>query len=204
MTSVAIVDDHSVVRFGLKYMLKLGRDLKFAAEGSTAEDAVRIARELKPDVMLLDVRMPGRGGISALQEILAGNPQQRVVMLTTSDAEEDVFQSVRLGAKGYVLKDADPEGVIAAIRKVAAGGTVFSDDIMRTYEIRASAKGLSAREKEVLQAAAKGLSNQEIADALGISFSSVKVHMKHAFAKLDVADRAEAIATAIRRGVIVG
>jgi len=204
MTKVAIVDDHSVVRFGLKYMLKLGRDMKFAAEGATAEDAVRIAREVKPDVMLLDVRMQGRGGISALQEILAENPAQRVVMLTTSDAEEDVFQSLRLGAKGYVLKDADPEKVVDAIRTVAAGGTVFSDEIMRTYELRASAKGLSAREKEVLQATAKGLSNQEIGDALGISFSSVKAHLKHAFAKLDVSDRAEAIATAIRRGIIVG
>jgi len=204
MTTVAIVDDHSVVRFGLKYMLRLGRDMKFAAEGATAEDAVRIAREVKPDVMLLDVRMQGRGGISALQEILSENPGQRVVMLTTSDAEEDVFQSLRLGAKGYVLKDADPEGVIAAIRAVAAGGTSFSDGIMQTYELRASAKGLSDREKEVLQAAAKGLTNQEIADAIGVSFSTVKVYLKHAFAKLDVSDRAEAIATAIRRGMIAG
>ncbi len=204
MTKVAIVDDHSVVRYGLKYMLKLGRDIKLAGEGSTADDAVRLAGEEKPDVILLDVRMPGRDGISALEEILKESPGQKVIMLTTSDAEEDVFRSLRLGAKGYVLKDADPETLIEAIRTVAAGGTVFSDEIMRTYETRAASKGLSAREKDVIAAVSKGFTNQEIADLLGVSFSTVKIHLKHAFEKLEVSDRAEAIAAAIRRGIIDG
>ena len=202
MISVAIVDDHSVVRVGLKFVLRLDKSLKVVAEGVCAQDAVRIARDTKPDVMLLDVRMPGDGGIAALKEICAQNPSQKVLMLTTSDTEEDIFQAVKSGARGYVLKDAEPEQLVAAILKVAAGDTAFPPEIMKLYEMRKGEKPLSAREREVLAAVSKGMSNNEIADVFGISANSIKMHLTHIFEKLDVVDRAEAVATAIRRGII--
>ena len=202
MITVAIVDDHSVVRMGLKYMLKLGNDLEPVAEGVCAQDAVDIANNVKPDVLLLDVRMPEVGGIEALKQILAANPAQKVLMLTTSDMEEDIFQSIEAGAKGYVLKEANPEELVAAIRTVAAGKTVFPDEIRRIYDMRKDEKTLSPREKEVLESVSKGLSNNEIADLFGISHNSIKMHLKHIFEKLNVADRAEAVVTAIRRGII--
>ncbi len=202
MIKVAIIDDHSVVRYGMTYMLKLANDMKVVADGSTAADAVNIARSGEADVILLDVRMPGEDGISALKALLEANPRQKVLMLTTSDAEEDVFKSVRGGAKGYVLKETDPDGIIAAIRAVAGGGTSFPGDIMKIYEARAAARGLTPRETEILKAVAKGFTNQDVARALDISPNSVKMHLRHIFDKLGAADRTEAVAAAIRRGII--
>lgn len=204
MTSVAIVDDHSVVRLGIKSVLKIGGDLKLVAEGASAADAVEIARSSRPDVLLLDVRMPGVDGIAALKEILRENPAQKVVMLTTSVTEEDVFQSIKAGARGYVPKEAEPEELVAAIRAVAAGRDAFPDGIRKIFELRKESRDLSPREREVVEAVAKGLSNAEIGEAFGVSSNSIKMHLKHIFEKLDVVDRAEAVATAIRRGIIHG
>ena len=202
MTTIAIVDDHAIVRMGLKFALTLAKDIQLVAEGECADDAVRIAKEVKPDIVLLDVRMPGESGVDALRRIIAAAPEQRVIMLTTSDTEEDVFQSVKAGAKGYVLKGTKPEILIDDIRRVAGGGLAFPEEVRRIYEMRSEMRDLSPREKEVLEGIAKGLSNQEIADIFGISQNSIKMHLKHVFEKLEVADRTEAVTTAIRRGVI--
>ena len=202
MTTIAIVDDHAIVRMGLKFALTLAKDIQLVAEGECADDAVRIAKEVKPDIVLLDVRMPGESGVDALRRILAAAPEQRVIMLTTSDTEEDVFQSVKAGARGYVLKGTKPEILIDDIRRVAGGGLAFPEEVRRIYEMRSEMRDLSPREKEVLEGIAKGLSNQEIADIFGISQNSIKMHLKHVFEKLEVADRTEAVTTAIRRGVI--
>ena len=198
MTTLAIVDDHAIFRMGLKYALTLAKDVKLVAEGESADDAVRIAREDKPDVMLLDVRMPGEDGVAALRRILEANGSQRVIMLTTSDTEEDIFQAVKAGAMGYILKGAKPESLISAIRRVANDEMAFPEEVQRIYEMRS----ISPREKEVLELIAKGCSNPEIGDLLGITSNSIKIHLKHIFEKLEVADRAEAVATAMRRGVI--
>ena len=202
MTTLAIVDDHAIFRMGLKYALTLAKDILLVAEGEGADDAVRIAREIKPDVMLLDVRMPGEGGVAALRRLREGNESQRVIMLTTSDTEEDIFQTVKAGAMGYILKGAKPESLIGAIRRVAADEMAFPKEVWDVYQMRAGMRSVSPREKEVLELIAKGCSNQEIATMLGISPNSIKIHLKHIFEKLDVVDRAEAVATAMRRGVI--
>lgn len=202
MTNLAIVDDHAIFRMGLKYALTLAKDIKLVAEGESADDAVRIAREVRPDVMLLDVRMPEENGVAALRRVMEAEGAQRVIMLTTSDAEEDIFQSVKAGAMGYIMKGAKPEALIDAIRKVAADEMAFPDDVWSVYMMRSEMRGVSPREKEVLELIAKGCSNQEMATILGISPNSIKIHLKHIFEKLDVADRAEAVATAMRRGVI--
>lgn len=204
MIKVAIVDDHAVFRIGMKYVFRLAKDVSLVAEGESAADALRIAKEGLADVILLDVRMPGTGGISALEEIRKAKPGQKVLMLTTSDTEEDVFRAVKLGADGYILKDANPDALIAGVRTVAAGGKAFAENVQSIYKMRAEMKSLSPREKEVLSAVAKGYSNKEIASTLSVSLDAIKVHLKHIFEKLEVVDRAEAVATAIYRGIIQG
>jgi len=204
MTTLAIVDDHALFRMGLKYALTLANDITLVAEGESADDAVRIARETKPDVMLLDVRMPGESGVVGLRRVLESESAQRVIMLTTSDAEEDIFQAVKAGAMGYILKGTKPELLIDAIRRVAADGMAFPEEVWNVYTVRAGMRTVSPREKEVLELIAKGCTNLEIASMLGISPNSIKMHLKHIFEKLEVVDRAEAVATAMRRGVIQG
>lgn len=204
MTTLAIVDDHALFRMGLKYALTLAKDISLVAEGESADDAVRIARETRPDVMLLDVRMPGESGVAGLRRVLESESAQRVIMLTTSDAEEDIFQAVKAGAMGYILKGTKPELLIDAIRRVATDGMAFPEEVWNVYKMRAGMRSVTPREKEVLELIAKGCSNQEIASMLGISPNSIKMHLKHIFEKLEVVDRAEAVATAMRRGVIQG
>ena len=204
MTKVALVDDHAVFRIGMKYVFRLAKDIELAAEGESAADAVRIAKEGIVDVLMIDVRMPGRDGISALEQIRACKCNQKVLMLTTSDTEEDVYRAIKLGADGYVLKDVSPDEILGAVRTVAAGEKAVGDNVREIYNLRAGSKGLSPREKEVLTAVSKGYSNQEIAEVLSISFDCVKIHLKHIFEKLDASDRAEAVATAIHRGMIAG
>ena len=204
MIRVAIVDDHAVVRAGLKYMLEAEEGLEFAGEYGGGAGAAEFIRRLQPDVTLLDVRMPDLSGIEVLREVLDFNPEARVVMLTTSDAEEDVFRSIDLGARGYVMKESDIETITAAIRAAMAGEVFMADDVRRIYETRRSARGVSPRECEVLAHVAHGLNNREIAAALGISENSVKMHLKRTFFKLNVSDRAEAVSVALARGLLKG
>ncbi len=204
MTKVAIVDDHSVVRFGIKYVLQLDKSLELVGTGANAEEALSLCESVKPDVLLMDVRMPGKDGVTALREVLEKFPGQKVVMLTTSDTEEDVFQSIKAGAKGYVLKDSDPERIVEAVRTVAGGGSYFPPEIASIYDVRKEMKSLSPREHEILSMMAKGLSNVDIANVLGISPNSVKMHVKHTFEKLEVEDRAEAVSAAYHRGILAG
>ena len=204
MTKVALVDDHAVFRIGMKYVFRLAKDIELAAEGESAADAVRIAKEGIVDVLMIDVRMPGRDGISALEEIRSEKSDQKVLMLTTSDTEEDVYRAVSLGADGYVLKDAAPDEILGAVRTIAAGGKVLGETVRDIYNMRAGSRGLSPREKEVLIAVSKGYTNSEIAEVLSISLDCVKIYLKRIFEKLDASDRAEAVATAILRGMIAG
>ena len=202
MIKIAVIDDHDVVRMGIKYMLRFGRGLAFAGEHDAGEGAGRFVAECGADVVLLDVRMPGIGGIGALKEIKAEAPGAKVVMLTTSEAEEDIFAAVNLGASGYVLKDSKPETIFEAITTVAAGGTWFPESVQRAYDCRSAERGLSPREVEVLSYAGRGMRNQDIANLIGVSLSCVKIHMKHVLEKLNASDRAEAVSIAISRGII--
>ena len=202
MIRVAIVDDHVIVRTGLKYLIEADSELELAGEFGGGVGAADFVAQVRPDVTLLDVRMPDKGGIVVLREILAADPQARVVMLTTSDVEEDVFRAIEDGALGYVMKESPIEVIGAAIRSAMAGDVFMTDDVRRIYETRKSAKGLSAREAEALVLAAKGAGNREIAAAMNLSENSVKMFLKRAFFKLGASNRAEAVQLAVRRGLI--
>ena len=203
MIRVAIIDDHVVVRAGLKYLIESDPELAFAGEFGGGMGAAEFVMSTRPDVTLLDVRMPDKSGMDALREILQANKTARVVMLTTSDAEEDVFRSIEEGALGYVMKDAPVETIAAAIRSAMAGEVFMTEDVRKIYESRKGAKGLSPREADVLKAAADGCGNREIGQRLGISENSVKMHLKRAFFKLGASDRAEAVSLALKRGFLI-
>ena len=204
MIKVVIIDDHVVVRAGLRYIIEADPELEFIGEFGGGLGAADFVMYINPDVVLLDVRMPDRNGIDALKDILAADPKRRVVMLTTSDAEEDVFRAIEEGALGYVMKDSEISVISAAIRSAMAGEVFMTDDVRRIYETRKGSKGLSAREAEVLKIAAKGAGNKEIAKEMGLSENSVKMFMKRAFFKLGASSRAEAVQLAIKRGLIEG
>ena len=202
MIKVVIIDDHVVVRAGLRYIIEADPELEFAGEFGGGVGAVEFVAEKAPDVVLLDVRMPDRGGIDVLKDLLAADPKRRVVMLTTSDVEEDVYQAIEEGALGYVMKESPIETISAAIRSAMSGEVFMTDDVRRIYETRKSSKGLSSREAEVLTLAAKGASNGAIAKEMGLSENSVKMFLKRAFFKLGASNRAEAVQLAVRRGLI--
>ena len=202
MTTVAIVDDHSVVRIGMKYVIMTDREFKFVGEADDGAEAVSLVEKVHPDILLLDVRMPGTGGIAALKSVREKFPDQKVVMLTMSDSDEDVYQAITLGARGYVIKDNSPVNIIGALKKVMAGDLAVSDAVRSAYEARKSERGLTGREKEILVLVSKGCSNAEIGDMLHLSPNTVKNHLKNLFESLGAADRAEAVAIGIRRGLI--
>ena len=202
MIRVAVIDDHAVVRMGLKYAISLESDMEFACELTDGEGAAAFVVTEKPDVVLLDVRMPKVDGIAALESILAVKPSAKIVMLTTSEADDDIYRAIKLGAKGYVVKDRDSDSILKAIRQVASGGKYFPDEVMKLFHERAMTPDLTAREREVLEMMAKGLSNQEIGEALSISPESVKIHLKHIFEKLGVTKRVECALVAQRRGFL--
>ena len=204
MIRVVIIDDHVVVRAGLRYIIEADPELEFVGEFGGGVGAVEFVAEKDPDVVLLDVRMPDRGGIDVLKDLLAANPTRKVVMLTTSDVEEDVFRAIEEGALGYVMKESPIETISAAVRAAVAGEVFMTDEVRRIYETRKDSKGLSAREAEVLQLAAKGASNGVIAKEIGLSENSVKMFLKRAFFKLGAANRAEAVQLAVKRGLIEG
>ena len=202
MIRVAIIDDHVIVRTGLRYLIESDPGLEFAGEYGRGEGAAAFVAQTAPDVTLLDVRMPDKNGIEVLGEIVASNPAARVVMLTTSDVEEDVFRAIEDGALGYVMKESPIETIRAAVQSAMDGEVFMTDDVRRIYETRKGAKGLSSREAEALSMAAGGAGNREIAAKMGLSENSVKMFMKRAFYKLGAANRAEAVQLAVRRGLI--
>ena len=202
MIRVAIIDDHVVVRAGLKYLLESDKEMQFAGEYGGGVGAAQFIKNLHPDVTLLDVRMPDKSGIDTLREILAADIRQRVVMLTTSDTEEDIYRAIEEGALGYVMKESPVEEILAAIRSALNGDVYMSDEVRRIYETRKTAKGLSPRETEVLFTVGEGYNNREIGEKLGISENSVKMHLKRIFFKLGATDRTEAVNLAIKRGFI--
>ena len=204
MIRVAIIDDHVVVRAGLRYVIEADPELEFAAEFGGGLGAAEFVLYHNPDVVLLDVRMPDMNGIDALKEILKANPKARVVMLTTSDVEEDVYRAIEEGALGYVMKESEISVISAAIKSAMAGEVYMTDDVRKIYETRKGSKGLSTREAQVLKVAARGANNKEIAQELALSENSVKMFLKRAFFKLGASNRAEAVQLAIRRGLIEG
>ena len=199
---VAVIDDHNVVRLGIKAVLKLSPQIEFAGESDNAANVVPFLKNAAADVVLIDIRMPGKNGIEALSDIRAADLPVKVIMLTTSDVEDDVAMAVKNGADGYALKDLEPEILINAIKTVHSGGKFFPPEISRLYEQYKNSPEISQREKDILSYLAKGFSNIDIAKSLNVSPETVKMHLKRIYPKLNAEDRAEAVAIAISRGII--
>ena len=203
MISIAIVDDHAMVRMGLKYVINLHSDeFSFAGEHPCGTGAGAFVANTKPDILLLDICMPDRDGIKVLEDVLLVRPEQKVIMLTTSEADNDVYRALNMGAKGYLLKDRDSDDLFKAARAVANGGTFVPEAVRELYRQRQMTEDLTPKESEVLEKLAGGLSTDGIADSMSITDNAVKKHLKSIFSKLGVSDRVNAVTEALRRGFV--
>ncbi|HEV2782133.1 MAG TPA: response regulator transcription factor [Actinophytocola sp.] len=204
---VLLVDDHPVVRQGLRTFLDLQGDITVVGEAADGSAGVAAAEELRPDVVLLDLRMPGSDGLDALHGLRErGNPA-RVLVITSFTEPAAVLPAVRAGASGYVYKDVDPPALAAAIRSVHAGHVLLHPDVARLLaagEAQPAGTALTAREREVLAEVARGRSNREIARALSLSEKTVKTHVSAILSKLGVQDRTQAALAAVRTGLVAG
>jgi DNA-binding NarL/FixJ family response regulator len=208
LISLLIVDDHPVVRDGLRGMFESTAGFLVLGEAANGVEAVACAQALDPDVILMDLRMPGGGGVDAIRELARRGARAKVLVLTTYDTDSDTLPAIEAGATGYLLKDAPREELFNGVRAAAQGRTVLSPAVasrlvsaVRTPTAPAN-EPLSARECEVLALVARGTSNREIARELFISEATVKTHLTHLYAKLGVNDRAAAVATGYQRGIL--
>lgn len=199
---VMIVDDHSMVRMGMAGLLAMEADMQVVVEAEDIEQAVAAFTKHRPDVTLMDVRMPGGSGLEALERIRSVDPEARVVMLSTYDLEEPIVAAHQSGACGYLLKSVKFDELVAGIRTVRAGGLCFPPALQNHIAARASRKPLTPREIETLDLLRRGFSNKDIGQVLEISENTAKFHVKAILAKLEASDRAEAVATAFERGLL--
>lgn len=200
--TVLLVDDHLVVRSGLRALLGTQPDLQVTAEAASGEEALRLVQEHGPAVVVMDLAMgPGMDGIEAIRKIRERNPRQAILVFTTYDSDADIVRAVDAGAMGYLLKDAAPEEIFAAIRGAVQGKSVMSPPVASRLfqQLRNPEEVLTPREAELLSLLTQGLSNRELGQRLFISEATVKTHLAHIYAKLGVDTRAAAIVAAIRR-----
>ena len=202
---VLLVDDHPVVRVGLRGMLDMSDDLHVIGEAASGDEALTLTATLSPDVVLMDLRMPGVDGAEATERIAARFPGVRVLVLTTYDTDEDILRAIEAGAAGYLLKDTPLAQLVAAIHAAARGESVLAPPVAARLADRRRtppAEQLTPREVEVLGLVAQGLSNAEIGRVLFISEATVKTHLVRAFVKLGVSDRTAAVTAALSRGAL--
>jgi DNA-binding NarL/FixJ family response regulator len=201
--TVMIVDDHPVVREGLAAIFKSQKDIKIIAEAGDGEEACKLYDELSPDVVLLDLRMPNKDGLQVITELVSRKgPKPRIIVMTTYESEEDIRRTLKAGAKGYLAKGTAPQQIRDAVRKVAQGESLLPPSIASKLAESMAHPELSERERQVLEYMANGRSNKEIGQVLYISENTVKAHVKSILFKLDAMGRTEAIAIAIKRGLI--
>jgi DNA-binding NarL/FixJ family response regulator len=212
---VLVVDDDDLMRAGLRAVLSSDPTIDVVGEAADGREAVRLTRQLRPDVVLMDVRMPNLDGIAATRELLAGSPQTRVLILTTFEDDDYVFGALAAGASGFLLKRSRPEQLIDAIHTIAAGDSLLSPSVTRTVINRMARqyvqpdpsvgrrlRDLTPRERDVLELVASGLSNAEIAARLVVEESTIKTHMKRILAKLHLRDRVHAVILAYETGLV--
>ena len=210
--NVLIADDHSLIRQGLKQILELEKDMVVIAQASNGNEAVQMAKECKPDIILMDINMPGANGLQAIKEIKQEKLDSRVIVLTIHEDREYLFKTLQMGAEGYVLKDAEPSVLIEAIRNVYAGQSYIQPNM--TMELvkefnrvtlhekeKHDENNLTSREIEVLELIAEGMINKEIAKKLYISEKTVKNHVSNIFRKLNVSDRTQAAIYAFKHNI---
>ena len=216
---VLVADDHLIIRQGLQLILETADDITLVGQAADGAEAVRLAEELHPDVVLMDLRMPGMDGMSAIERLRAEQPEVAVVILTTYNEDELMMRGLRAGARGYLLKDTDRAALFDAIRAAARGETLLKPEIMarllamaqtpapaperaRAAPPAGAGPALTEREREVLEAAARGERSKEIAVRLGISERTVKAHLDSIYNKLGVDSRAAAVSVAMQRGLL--
>ena len=214
MIRVLIVDDQALVRAGFHAILESQNDIEVAGEATDGQEAVALAREVRPDVVLMDIRMPGLDGIEATRRLLRDDGSPKVLMLTTFDLDEYLYEAMRAGASGFLLKDAPREQLINAVRTVAQGDALIAPALVRRLvedfvrrpppgtRVPPQVKELSERELEVLKLVARGLSNIEIAKTLFLSEATVRTHIGHILSKLHLRDRVQAVVLAYESGVV--
>ena len=199
---ILVVDDHTVVRQGLVALLNTVTDIAVVAEASDGQEAVDAYHKFKPDVTLMDLRLPKLGGADAIALIRQDSPGARIIVLTTFDGDEDIFRALQAGAKGYLLKGTDADELMAAIRAVYAGKSKIPAFVAEKLAERMGGSALTTRELEVLKRIVAGRSNKEIASDLHISEATVKTHINSLLSKLNVSDRTQAATTALQRGIV--
>ncbi len=199
---ILCVDDHPVVREGLCAVIETQADMTVVAEAAEGRTALEKFREHQPDVVLMDLKMPGLGGCEAMELLRSEFPDARVIILTTFEGDEDIHRALEAGARGYLLKDMARTELLHAIREVHAGRRSIPAVVAARLAEHTPRVAFSARELEVLQGMAQGLRNKEIGAALGISENTVKIHIKSIFTKLEVIDRTQAVVVAAQRGII--
>jgi two-component system NarL family response regulator len=201
-TRVLIADDHPIVREGLAAMIDRRPDMKVVAQAGTGREAIAQYRIHRPDVALMDLRLPDLDGVQAIEAIRTDFPNARILVITTFDGDEDIHRALHAGASGYLMKDAPREHLMEAIRVVAAGQTCVPQRVAAKLAERESVPEISGREREVLRLIAQGKSNQEIAVALTITAGTVKAHVNNILTKLNVRDRTQAVTQALKRGIL--
>ncbi len=198
---VLIVDDHAIVRQGLAAMIENEPDMTVVGQAGDGQEAIKQYRQLQPDVTLMDLQMPQMNGADATLAICAEFAHARMIILTTYDGDEDIYRALRAGAKGYLLKDAEPEALLNAIQLVYGGQQYIPSEVAAKLVQRLNIPELSDREQEVVRQMARGLSNHDIGAALNITESTVKFHINRILSKLGVSDRTQAVITALKRGL---
>jgi len=199
---ILIADDHYIVRMGLVALVNTEPDMEVIAEAADGAQALDLFAKHQPDLALLDLRMPGKTGIQTTMDIRSRFPSARILMLSAFHGDEDIYRALHAGAQGYVLKSSTGDKLVPALRAVAAGQDWIPREVASLLASRKMLEELTSREVQILKELAKGFANKEIADALNISEYTVKGHLKSILGKLRVADRTEAVTTAIQRGII--
>ena len=199
---VLIAEDQALVRRGLAAIINMEDDITVVGEAGDGEEAIELWRRLRPDVVLMDLRMPRLEGVEAIKRIRAEDPNAGIIVLTTFDHDEDIYAGLRAGAKAYLLKDVQPEELFGCIRAVRAGEAYLQPKVAAKLVQRVQEHQLTEREEQILKLLAEGKSNRAIGQVLHITESTVKSHLKSLFVKLDATSRAEAIALAARRGLV--
>jgi DNA-binding NarL/FixJ family response regulator len=196
------VDDHPLLREGIAAMIRSQRDMELVGEASTGKEGLERFRQHRPDVTLMDLRLPDMGGVDAMTAIRTEFPDARIIVLTTFEGDVEIQRALEAGARGYLLKSMPPKELLEGIRQVHAGKKRIPPEIVAHLAEHLSDETLTSREVEVLREVAAGNRNRDIAERLFISEETVKVHVKHVMEKLGASDRTEAVAIAIRRGII--
>ncbi len=199
---VLVIDDHPLMRLGIAAMIDAQPDMRALAQAGTGEEAIQLYASTRPDIALVDLRLPGIGGVEVIREIRRRDPKAKFVVLTTYDGDEDIHQALEAGARGYIIKGMPAATMLDALRRVQSGARYLPPPVEKIIESRAPDSELSPREREVLALIVAGKSNKEIAAALGISRATVKFHVSVIFSRMGVEDRTQAAVAALQRGMV--